>query len=183
MALTSTIFTFEIDLSDADRAVYETLSLRVAQHPSESAEFLVARVLAYCLEYQPGIEFSRGLCDADEPPVAIRDMTGALQAWIDVGTPSAERLHRASKAAPRVCVYVHKDPTQWLDGLSGARIHRADALVLRAFDRGFIAALTARLQRRMSYAVGISGEDLFVSFADGTIDGTVRRLDRAADKT
>ena len=120
MALTSTVFTFDIDLSDADRGVYETLALRVARHPSESEEFLVARVLAYCLDYQDGIEFSRGLSDADDPPIAIRDLTGSLRAWIDVGTPSADRLHRAAKVAPRVVVYVHKDTRS---GWPGCRAH------------------------------------------------------------
>ena len=104
MALTSTVYNFNIDLSDADRGVYETLDLRVARHPSESEEFLVARLLAYCLEYQQGIEFSRGLSDADEPPIAVRDLTGAMRAWIDIGTPSADRLHKASKSTARVCV-------------------------------------------------------------------------------
>ena len=90
MALSSTVFTFEIDLSDADRGVYESLALRVARHPSEADEFLVARVLAYCLEYREGIEFSRGgLSDTDDPPIAIRDLTGRMEAWIDVGTPAA----------------------------------------------------------------------------------------------
>src|SRR5687767_5679052 len=107
----------------------------MAKHPSESDEFLVARLLAYCLEYAEGIEFSRGLSDPDEPPVAVRDMTGVLRAWIDVGTPSADRLHRAAKAAPRVAVYLHKESTQWLAGLASARIHRADEIVLRAIDR------------------------------------------------
>jgi uncharacterized protein YaeQ len=78
MALSSTIFVVDVDLADADRNVYETLSLRLARHPSESDEFLVARLLAYCLEHTEGIEFSRGLCDADEPPVAVRDLTGRL---------------------------------------------------------------------------------------------------------
>ena len=109
MALSSTIFVFDIDLADADRNVYESLALRLARHPSESDEFLVARLLAYCLEQTDGIEFSRGLCDADEPPIAVRDLTGRLVSWIDVGTPSPERLHRAAKLAPRVVVYVHKD--------------------------------------------------------------------------
>src|SRR5215203_3293072 len=125
MALSSTIFNFEIDLSDADRQVYESLSLRVARHPSESDEFLIARVLAYCLEYQDGIEFSRGLSDADDPPLAVRDLTGAMRVWIDVGTPAADRLHRAAKSTPRVVVYVHKEHTQWLAALAAAKIHRA----------------------------------------------------------
>src|SRR3954464_2548069 len=150
MALSSTVFAFEIDLADSDRHIYEHFSLRVAQHPSESEEFLVARLLAYCLEYTEGIEFSRGLCDADEPPIAVRDLTGELRAWIDVGTPSAERLHRASYAADRVVVYVHKEHRQWLRQLEGAVIHRRDALMIYAFDIALVSALVARLERRVS---------------------------------
>jgi uncharacterized protein YaeQ len=176
MALSSTVFTFDIDLSDTDRHVYESLSLRVARHPSESDEFLIARVLAYCLEYQDGIEFSRGLCDADDPPIAVRDLTGVVRAWIDVGTPSADRLHRASKSTPRVAVYIHKDYSQWLAGIAGARIHRAEALELRVLDRAFIAQVIARLDRRMSFALAIAGGELFASFADGTVAGTLTRL-------
>lgn len=177
MALSSTVHTVDIDLADSDRGVYETLALRVARHPSESEEYLVTRLLAYCCEYAPGIEFSRGgLSDPDEPPIAIRDRTGALQAWIDIGTPAADRLHRASKAAPRIAVYVHREAQQWLAGLTGARIHRADELQLFALDRSLVASCVARLDRRMSLAVAISGQELFVSFADETISGTVTRL-------
>ena len=112
MALSATIHTFDIDLSDVDRGVYQSLNLRVAQHPSESADYLVARVLAYCLEFAEGIEFSKGLSDPDEPAILVRDLTGQLQAWIEIGLPAAERLHRASKTAPRVVVYAHKDAAQ-----------------------------------------------------------------------
>ena len=177
MALGSTLHTFEIDLADADRGVYEGLSLKVARHPSESDDFLVARVLAYCLEYTEGIEFSPGgLSDPDQPAIAVRDLTGALQAWIDVGTPSGDRLHRASKAAPRVAVYVHRDAVQWLDGLGSARIHRSDQIALRALDRPLVGALVARLERRMSFSLSISDADLFVSFDDATLSGRVTPL-------
>ena len=176
MALSSTVFTFEIDLADSDRGVYETLALRVARHPSESDEFLVARLLAYCLEYREGIEFSRGLSDADEPPVSIRDLTGAIRTWIDVGTPSADRLHRASKVAADVVVYVHKEPTQWLSGLASVRIHRADALRILALDRAFVARLAALLDRRVSYALSVAEGEVFVSFANETVTGRVTPL-------
>ena len=176
MALSSSVFTFEIDLADADRGVYEHLDLRVARHPSESDVFLVARVLAYCLELTDGIAFSRGLSDADDPPIAVRDLTGALQAWIDVGTPSVERLHRASKASPRVVVYIHKDHAQWLASLDGARIHRAGDLELRAFDRGLIRDLAAALDRRMSFALSVAEGELFVSLGERTISGRVDRI-------
>lgn len=176
MALTSTIYTFEIDLADMDRGVYETLSLKVAQHPSESEEFLVARVLAYCLEYTDGISFSRGLCDPDEPAIAVRDLTGRLDVWIDVGTPAVERLHRAGKMAPRVAVYVHKEHRQWLPALRAATIHRRDALQVRLIDPPLIRELVARLDRRMSMAISVTDAEVTVSFADGTLTGTVSSL-------
>ena len=177
MALSSTIFVVDIDLADADRNVYDTLSLRLARHPSESDEFLVARLLAYCLEYTEGIEFSRGLCDADEPPVAVRDLTGRMTAWIDVGTPSPERLHRAAKQAARVAVYIHKDYRQWLPDLAKASIHRAGALALRAFEPQLIRALSERLDRRMSFALTVADGELFVAFADATLAGRMTRLE------
>jgi uncharacterized protein YaeQ len=176
MALSATVFAFDVDLADSDRQVYEQLSLRLARHPSESDEFLVARLLAYCLEYTEGIEFSRGLSDADDPPIAVCDLTGRLRAWIDVGTPAAERLHRAGKAADRVVVYVHKEHRQWLRQLEGALIHRRDGLVIQAFDPAFVAAFVARLERRMSFALSVAEGDLFVAFADGTITGRLRRV-------
>ena len=177
MALSSTVYNFDIDLADADRGVYETLALRVARHPSESDEFLVARILAYCLEYGEGIEFSRGgLSDPDDPPLAIRDLTGVMRAWIDIGTPAADRLHRASKSRPRVAVYVHKESAQWLAGLRSATIHRVETLELYAIERSLIAAFVARLDRRMSFALAVSDRELFISLADGTLHGGVDRL-------
>ena len=177
MALGATVYNFDIDLADSDRGVYETLALRVARHPSESDEYLVGRVLAYCLEFTEGIAFSPGgLSDPDEPPIAVRDLTGRLRSWIDVGTPDAARLHRASKIAPRVVVYVQKDPSQWLRTLSGERIHRASELELYALNRDVVAALVARLERRIGFALSVNDRELFVSFADATISGEVKRL-------
>ncbi len=110
MGQSSTIYNFDIELSDADRGVYEALALRVACHPSESGEFLVTRVLAYCLEFTEGLAFGKGLSEPDEPALAVRDLTGTLRAWIDIGAPDARHLHKAAKAAPRVVIYSHKDP-------------------------------------------------------------------------
>ena len=95
MALNSTMYVFTVRLADADRNVYESLTLRVAQHPSEAAEYLVTRVLAYCLEYAEGISFSKGLSDPEDPAIGVRDLTGVLQSWIDIGAPEAPRLHKA----------------------------------------------------------------------------------------
>ena len=180
MALTATIYNFDVELADADRHVYESLALRVARHPSESAEYLVARVLAYALEWADGIEFSRGVSDADEPAILIRDLTGRIATWIDIGTPDAARLHKASKAAARVVVYTHKDPAQFLKQLTGERIHRADALELYAIDRALIGAVAARLERRVSFSLSVSGGELYLSIGHENLTGRVERLNRDA---
>ncbi len=176
MALGATLYHVSIRLSNVDRGVYETLELKVARHPSEAADYLVARVLAYCLEYSEGLAFSRGLGEPDEPALAVRDLTGALQAWIDVGLPDAARLHTASKAAPRVAVYTHKPPEQLLRQIEGARIHRAEAIELYAFDRDLIDAMVERLERRVSFDLSVTDGHLFVSLGADTLSGECRRI-------
>ena len=176
MALGATIYNFDVELADNDRRVYESIALRVARHPSESEEYLVARVLAYLLEFTEGIEFSRGVSDPADPTIAIRDLTGAIGAWIDIGAPDAARLHRASKAVGRVAVYTHKDPTQFLKGLAGEKIHRVAALELYAIDRALISGLVARLERRVAFSLLIADRELFVSIGTDTLTGKVVRL-------
>lgn len=175
MALTATIYSFDIQLNDLDRGVYDAVSFKAAQHPSESEEFLVARVLAYCLEYREGISFGRGLAEPDEPAIAITDLAGTRQAWIEIGAPDADRLHRASKACPRVVVYAHKDPAGWLRQLEGARIHKRESIEVVAIDRAMIADLVQRLERRMAFTLMRSEDHLFVSLGDESLEGTLSR--------
>jgi uncharacterized protein YaeQ len=178
VALQATVYNFDVELADTDRGVYESLALRVARHPSESEEHLVARLLAYLLEFVDGIAFSRGISDPDEPAIAVRDPTGAIATWIDIGTPDAARLHRASKAASRVVVYTHKDPRQYLNRLAGEKIHRADALELYAIDRALVSALVARLDRRVAFSVSIAERELYVAIGTENLSGIVERLSR-----
>jgi uncharacterized protein YaeQ len=168
VALTATIYNFDVDLADADRHRYETLALRMARHPSESEEHLIARLLAYCLEYTEGIVFSKGLSDPDEPAVSVRDLTGALRVWIDIGSPDASRLNRATKAADRVVVYTHKDPTQWLRQLAGEKIHRASDIEIVSFDRKLVASFVERLDRRTAMTVSVADRHLLVAL-DGVV--------------
>lgn len=171
------LYTFELDLADADRGVYESLELRVARHPSESEEYLVARTLAYALEYADGISFSPGgLSDPDEPALTVRDLTGAIKAWIEIGNPDAARLHKASKASPRVAVYTHKNAERLVENLASARIHRADALEIYAIDRALIAALVQRLERRLAFTLTVIERHLFLSLGAETLTGAVERV-------
>jgi uncharacterized protein YaeQ len=173
VALTSTVYNFDVQLSDVDRGVYESLAIRAARHPSETEEYLVTRVLAYCLEYADGITFSKGLSDPDEPAVVVRDLTGSITAWIEVGSPDASRLHKASKAAPRVAVYTYKDAGQLARQLSAERIHRAAEIEIHGIDRGLVDAVVERLDRRTAFELAVTERHLYVTIAGQTLEGVV----------
>lgn len=179
--MTPTIHNFEIELSDVDRGVYETLALRVARHPSETEEYLVTRVLAYCLEYTDGLGFSNGLAEPDGPPLAVRDLSGVMRTWIDIGAPDAARMHKAGKAAARVVVYTHKDPEKVRRQWSGERIHRAADLELYSVSRPFLTALVARLRRRMVWALSVTSGHLYATIDGEVIEGVVERHALGAD--
>lgn len=176
MALSSTVRTFEIELADVDRGVYESLALKVAQHPSESLPYLVTRVLAYALEHGEGLAFTTGLSTADEPALEVRDLTGRLEAWIDIGTPAAARLHKASKAADRVAVYCHKPPEPWLRQLSGERVHGSDTIALWALDPSAIQAIGETLDRRNRWQLTRTEGTAFLETPEGSWEVAVTPL-------
>jgi uncharacterized protein YaeQ len=134
---------------------------------------MLTRFLAYCLEYAEGIEFSRGVSDPDEPAIAIRDLTGTITTWIDIGTPDAARLHKAAKSGARVVVYTHKDPARLVQQLSGERIHKAESIEIRAIDRALLDALVARLDRRTIWELAVSAGHLYLTTGGVALDGAV----------
>jgi uncharacterized protein YaeQ len=177
MPLSSTIHSFDVALSDVDRGTYEQLAIKAACHPSESPEYLVTRVLAYCLEYTEGIRFSKGgVSDPDEPPLLVEDLTGARTAWIEIGAPDAARLHKASKACARVAVWTHREARTLLRLWEGARIHRAESIAVHVLDRELVDALAERLERRMTLAVLVTDGVLYVTVGEETLSGAVERL-------
>ena len=173
MALTATVYNFDVQLSNVDKHVYETLVIRAAKQPSETEEYLATRVLAYCLEYTDGITFTKGLAEPDTPAIEVRDLTGTLRAWIEVGAPDADRLHKASKAAPRVAVYPTRDPSRYVAQLTGQRIHRANALEIRAIDSTLIAALVAHLERRTALELMVTNGMGYLTLGGQTVEGAV----------
>ncbi len=175
MALSATVHNFEIALSDVDRGLYETLTLKVARHPSESAEYLVARVLAYALELVEGLAFSGGLSNADEPALWVHDLTGQLRAWIEVGTPDAARLHKASKACSRVRVYCHKDPGAWYRQLAGQKIHAPERVDIVVLDRAFITALAERLEKRTQWSLSVNEGEIYLDVAGASLHAVLAR--------
>ena len=164
MALKPTIYKFEINLSDMDRHVYDTLNLTVAQHPSESVERMMARVLAYCLNVSPELEFTRGVSATDEPDLWAHSLSGELLLWIDVGEPSADRLKKASRSGANAKVYsINTKSDVWW------RQVKHDDLSISFYRLKWpeLVALAKVTSRTMSLSISISDNSLFVS-ADET---------------
>lgn len=172
MALTATMYRWQVNLSDVDRGVYTTLDLRLAQHPSESLRYLVTRALAYCLSYEDGIAFSKGgISSTDEPPVSVHDATGLLTAWIDVGAPTAERLHKAAKAAPKVALFTSSDLVALRREATG--IHRVETIEVFRIEQRLLDEIAERVERNLSLELTRSDGHLYVTVAGQTLSGSI----------
>ncbi|KAA9148774.1 YaeQ family protein [Microbacterium lushaniae] len=176
MAAGATVHTFAVQLADVDRGVYDDFALRVARHPSETDAFMMTRVLAYCLEYEEGIGFSEGISATDEPAVLVRDRTGRLTAWIEVGAPDAERLHYGSRLAERTRVYTHRDPAKLVASWAGKRIHQAETIVVHSFDPGVIDAAASLVERRNTMTLSITERRLYLDLNGTSLDSAVHDL-------
>jgi uncharacterized protein YaeQ len=177
MALSATTFHLKLALSDVDRGVYQALDLRLARHPSETMRYMLTRTLAYALHSADGIEFSKGgLSVSDEPAITIRDLTGLLQLWVEIGAPSAERLHRASKAAPKVVLYTYGDVTLLRKEFASRAIHKLCDIEVYRVEPAFLDALAARIDRNTSLELTRSDEHLYVSVGGDTLDAKLERL-------
>jgi uncharacterized protein YaeQ len=176
MALTATIYQFDVNLADVDRGVYETLAFKVAMHPSESMDYMLMRLIAYCANYEEGIAFGKGIGQDDEPPVWSKDLTGRVLLWVEVGLPDADRLHRASKASERLVVYTHRDPKILWHNLAGKTIHRADETPLFALDPLFLRQLAAKIDRRTALDLSITEQQVFLTIGNDTLETTLEPL-------
>jgi uncharacterized protein YaeQ len=175
MALSATVYHLKIELSDVERAVYQALDLRVARHPSETMRYLLTRVIAYCLCYEEGISFSKGLSTTEEPALWVKDLQGNLRVWIEVGTPSAERLHKASKASPRVVVFTHNDPQLLMKAAASKVIHKAEAIEIYALGGGFLDALDGATDRNAKWTLVHTEGTLYMTSGDSNLTTPVTR--------
>lgn len=173
MAAGAVVYTFTGSLADIDRGVYDDLNLRVARHPSETDAYMMTRVLAYCLEFDEGIAFSEGVSSTDEPAVIVRDRTGRITSWIEVGAPDAARLHHGSKLADRTVVYTHRDPVKVLALWAGKKIHRSEQVTLHSFDPGFIDAAVGALERRNAITVSVTERQVYLELNGVTLSTVV----------
>ncbi|MBA3392387.1 MAG: YaeQ family protein [Deltaproteobacteria bacterium] len=177
MALPAIMRKFEIALADSDRGVYEQLEWRVAQHPSESERYLVARVLARALEHGDGLEFSKGgVSDDDEPALVQRDLRGDLLAWIEIGSPTPDRLHKVTKQCKRVVIYAWKQPDELAAAIVERKTHRGEDIELNAFPPELLDAAAAKLDRTNKWDLAVTGGTLYLTIGGGLIEGAVRRV-------
>ena len=182
MALQATVYRFPVQLSHVDRSVYQTLDLRVGRHPSETERYLLARIIAYCLlvadDPNEKLEFSKGgLSAPEEPALSIRLLDGRLLCWIEIGSPSAERLHKVAKASPRVVVVTQHDPALLLKELAGKKIHRSEDIELYALAPAFLDAIAAHIgDRGCALEITVSEGELYVTAGGEALQTTLVRL-------
>ena len=177
MAQTATLYRFKLDVSDVDRNHYDQLDLRVAMHPSEINQYLLTRILAFALNAQRGLEFSPGgLSDTEAPCIRGLSDDGTLMTWIEVGNPSARKLHRGSKAAREVKVYTYKDADSLRREITAEKVHRADHIPIFALESKFLDELAKWLERQNEWSVLHQEGTLTISSANGTLEGTLRQV-------
>jgi uncharacterized protein YaeQ len=175
MASNSMIYKLNISLSDIDRNYYDTLSLTVAQHPSETVERMMVRVLAFCINAQERLEFTKGLSAANEPDLWVRSLDDQTMLWIDVGEPALDRIKKASRIANEVKVYCfnRKSNTWWDQG------HEQFAQLKASFYRfewESVQAMARLQQRTMQLSVTISENSAFIATELGECEVGWERL-------
>ncbi len=175
MARPHTMRTFRLTLADTDRGVYDDLDLRLAQHPSETDRFLIARLLVRCLEHAEGVDFGPGLSDGDTPALWRRDLRGDVTDWIEVGHPAPDRLHKASKGCGRVAVYAWRTPERLAAQIAAAKVHRAEDIELFALDPALLDRLAEALRRTHTWTVSVAGGVLYVDVGGAVHAGPLVR--------
>jgi len=182
MAQPPTIHRMHVALTDVDRGVYETLDLRVARHPSETVKYMLLRVLGYALSWDEGISFSKeGLHNPDEPPLSVVDPTGLLTGWIEIGSPSADRLHKASKAARVVEIYTSADLNLLRKEMRSRVVHKLSEIAVWRFDPTFIAAIEEHVGRETKLELTRTEGSIYLTVGGQTLETKLERHDLSAE--
>ena len=175
MAMTVTLYKFQIELSDIQRGVYETLEFRVAQHPSEALPYMLTRVLAFALNTTEGLEFApTGLHDPDAAAIFMNDARGDSQMLIEIGNPSARKLHKATKSAKVVKVYTYKNPENLLEEVRNEKVHRAEEIEFFSLSMNFLNELADHLKRDNRWALLVDDGSLSVQIGETSISGELK---------
>lgn len=174
MAQPSSLLRFQVELSDVDRGVYETIDFRVAKHPSETNHFLLSRVFAYLLNFEDELNFAPGgLSDTEDPALAIEDPRGGFRLCIEIGSPSTRRLHKAMKLSSKVKVYTYKDPRSLLAEIRSGDIYNVEELEVFSFNPKFLDQIAENLARDNKWVLLLSSDVMTLSIGSLCLTGEV----------
>jgi uncharacterized protein YaeQ len=167
-----TLYKFQIELSDIPRSIYETLDFRVAQHPSESMPYLLTRILAYVLNYQENLTFApTGLHDPDAAAMNIPEANGGFNTLIEIGSPSARKLHKATKTARAVKVYTYKNPITLVEEIRAEKVHRAHEIELFSLSTNFLSEIGELLKRDNRWGILFNDGTITIQAGDVSVSG------------
>lgn len=163
MALKPTIYKVELNLSDMDRHIYETLKLTLAQHPSETTMRMMVRLMVYGLNYHPELSFTKGLSTQDEPDLWQCGLDGTIDHWIELGQASADRVRKGVSRAERLSLYAYgREADVWWPKVSDALSDMPKLSVYR-FDPSQVEALDRFVQRNMALSLSITDGELYLA--------------------
>ncbi|MFC1236501.1 YaeQ family protein [Vibrio sp. F74] len=175
MALKPTIYKFRVALTDINNDYYDSLNLTIAQHPSESLQRMMARVVAFSMNAQPDLAFTKGLSNIEEPDIWHKTLDGQISLWIDVGEPDPERVKKSTRLARKVRVYSFntKSDVWWKQNASKLNLLKAEVY---KFDAEGIETLATYVKRTMDFSIMLSGNTVFVSTENGDCEIEWREL-------
>jgi uncharacterized protein YaeQ len=181
MALKATIFKAELSVADIDRGYYADHSLTIARHPSETDERMMVRILAFALYAAERLEFGRGLSSEGEPDLVERDLTGAIERWIDVGLPDEREVRKACGRARAVDVlaYGGRAVELWWEG-ARSTLERQERLSVIEMDTDASRALAQMAGRSMSLQVTIQHGHVSITDGESAIGTELRTLKERA---
>jgi uncharacterized protein YaeQ len=176
MAQPSTIYRANIQLSDIDRGLYESLQVTVAQHPSETEERLLARLLAYALYYEPELVFTKGVGAGDEPDLWLKGPDGRVKLWIEVGLPDAERLLKASRHSERVVLCAFGSAQAVWMKQQQPKLAGVPNLSIITLDQAFLKLLSGQLQRSITWSLTVTEGLLYLNIDGQTLESSVTHV-------
>ena len=163
MAIKATIFKADIQIADMDRHYYQDHSLTLARHPSETDERMMVRLLAFARHAHEALIFGKGLSDSDEPDIWQKDLTGAIDLWIDVGQPDDRRILKACGRAAAVKIYSYSSnsPIWW--NQTGSRVDRAKNLEVVNLSSATSQAMARMAQRSMQLQFTLQDGEIWIN--------------------
>ena len=176
MAQRSTIHRVQIHLSDTDRQVYEEIQMSVARADSETEIRLIARLLAYCLCYEPDLAFTGGVGSGDEPDVWVKEPDGRVKLWLEVGLPDPKRLLRAARHCERVVLLAYGSRLRTWSAEHLPELRKMENITVAAFDHRLLDRLVGLLDRTVNWSLTVSGGTLYLASGKDELEGEMTHL-------